>query len=108
MQLANAGDGVPGTVRADEATTKKPAGVPVTVTAEMRGAGIVSSGVALPPTPPVSGNRTNPVPSWGRPLPYPILIADRRNNRLIEIAPDKRIVGNFPPRTSCSTAATRT
>ena len=29
-------------------------------------------------------------------LPYPILIADRRNNRLIEIAPDKRIVWEFP------------
>ena len=32
----------------------------------------------------------------GTPLPYPIVIADRRNNRLIEIAPDKRIVWEFP------------
>jgi DNA-binding beta-propeller fold protein YncE len=62
----------------------------------MRGAGIVSSGIALPPIPPVTGNRKSPVPSWGRPLPYPIVIADRRNNRLIEIAPDKRIVWEFP------------
>ena len=29
-------------------------------------------------------------------MPYPIVIADRRNNRLIEIAPDKRIVWEFP------------
>ncbi len=71
-------------------------GTPVKVTEEMRGAGIVSSGVALPAIPPVSGNRKQPVPSWGKPLPFPIVIADRRNNRLIEIAPDKRIVWEFP------------
>jgi hypothetical protein len=74
----------------------KAAGVEVTVTPEMTGAGMVSSGVTLPAIPPVSGNRKNPVPSWGKPLPYPIVIADRRNNRLIEIAPDKRIVWEFP------------
>ena len=71
-------------------------GVAVKVTDEMRGAGIVSSGVALPPIPPVVGNRKQPVASWGKPLPYPILIADRRNNRLIEIAPDKRIIWEMP------------
>lgn len=74
----------------------KPAGVEVKVTAEMTGAGMVSSGVALPPIPPVTGNRKNRVPSWGKPLPYPIVIADRRNNRLIEIAPDKSILWEFP------------
>ena len=74
----------------------KPAGQPVTVTAEMTGAGIVSSGAVLPAIPPVSGTRETPVTSWGKPLPYPIVIADRRNNRLIEIAPDKRIVWEFP------------
>lgn len=74
----------------------KPAGVEVTVTAEMTGAGMVSSGVALPPIPPVTGNRKKMVPSWGKPLPYPIVIADRRNNRLIEIAPDKSILWEFP------------
>jgi DNA-binding beta-propeller fold protein YncE len=73
----------------------KAAGVPVTVTAEMTGAGIVSSGVAPLPIPPVTGSRKNPVASWGKPLPYPIVIADRRNNRLIEIAPDKSIVWEF-------------
>jgi hypothetical protein len=62
----------------------------------MTGAGIVSSGVKLPPIPPVTGNRAKPVPSWGKPLPYPIMIADRRNNRLIEVAPDKSIVWEFP------------
>ena len=71
-------------------------GVAVQVSAEMTGAGMVSSGAVLPPIPPVTGNRLNPVPSWGKPLPYPILIADRRNNRLIEVAPDKRIVWEFP------------
>src|SRR5450830_442171 len=81
------------------AATDKPvksAGIEVKVTPEMTGAGIVSSGVTLPPIPPVTGNRTNPVQSWGKPLPYPIVIADRRNNRLIEIAPDKSIVWEFP------------
>ena len=71
-------------------------GKAVDVTAEMTGAGIVSSGVALPPLPPLAGDRTKPVPSWGKPLPYPIVVADRRNNRLLEIAPDKRIVWEFP------------
>ncbi len=71
-------------------------GIAVTVTPEMTGAGIVSSGVKLPAIPPVTGNRKNPVASWGKPLPYPIVIADRRNNRLIEVAPDKSIVWEFP------------
>ncbi|PWB61341.1 MAG: hypothetical protein C3F16_08500 [Betaproteobacteria bacterium] len=61
-----------------------------------KGAGAVSSGVALPAPPPVTGNRKAPVASWGKPLPYPILIADRRNNRLLEVTPDKRIVWEFP------------
>ena len=61
-----------------------------------KGAGVVSSGATLPPIPPLSGDRKRPVASWGKPLPWPIVIADRRNNRLIEIAPDKRIVWEFP------------
>ncbi len=61
-----------------------------------KGAGVVASGVALPAIPPVTGSRKAPVPSWGKPLPYPILIADRRNNRLLEVTPDKRIVWEFP------------
>ncbi len=81
---------------AAEVSKTKPAGTPVTVTAEMMGAGAVSSGVALPPIPPVTGNRKKPVPSWGKPLPYPIMIADRRNNRLLEVTPDKRIVWELP------------
>ncbi len=72
------------------------AGVEVKVTPEMTGAGIVSSGVALPAPPPVTGDRRHPVPSWGKPLPYPIVIADRRNNRLLEVTPDKRIVWELP------------
>jgi len=74
----------------------KPDGQAVQVTPEMIGAGIVSSGVALPPIPAVTGSREAPVPAWAGALPYPIVIADRRNNRLIEIAPDKRVVWEFP------------
>ncbi len=61
-----------------------------------KGAGAVSSGVELPPVPAVTGSRAAPVASWGKPLPWPIVIADRRNNRLIEITPDKRVVWEFP------------
>jgi outer membrane protein assembly factor BamB len=75
---------------------EKPKSHPVTVTEEMTGAGIVSSGVALPVPAPATGTRANPVPSWGKPLPWPIIIADRRNNRLLEVTPDKRIVWEFP------------
>jgi hypothetical protein len=71
-------------------------GVPVKVTPEMIGAGIVSSGVTYPAIPPVTGSRDKPVPSWGKPLPYPIVIADRRNNRLIEVAPNKQVIWEFP------------
>jgi len=71
-------------------------GIEVKVTPEMTGAGMVSSGVTLPPIPPITGNRSKMVQSWGKPLPYPIVIADRRNNRLIEIAPDKSIIWEFP------------
>ena len=83
---ANAADPAPDKVKGHQ----------VTVTPEMIGAGIVSSGVALPKPPPATGTRDNPVPSWGKPLPWPIVIADRRNNRLLEITPDKRIVWEFP------------
>ena len=71
-------------------------GIEVKVTPEMLGAGVVSSGAVLPPIPAVTGNRQKPVASWGKPLPYPIVIADRRNNRLIEIAPNKKIIWEFP------------
>jgi DNA-binding beta-propeller fold protein YncE len=84
------------TAAAAKEKAAKPAGIAVKVTPEMTGAGMVSSGVVLPTTPPATGNRKNPVASWGKPLPYPIVIADRRNNRLIEIAPDKSIVWEFP------------
>src|SRR4030067_809613 len=54
-----------------------------------------AGGPAPPPPPRGPGTRKNPVPWGGKPLPYPIVIADRRNNRLIEITPDKRIVWEF-------------
>ena len=98
LVLAVAGnpDGVASPAGPEKPAKAKQDGVPVKVTPEMWGAGPVSSGVTLPPIPPVTGNRKNPAPSWGKPLPYPIMIADRRNNRLIEITPDKRIVWELP------------
>ncbi len=66
------------------------------VTDEMLGAGQVSSGVTLPAPPAATGTAEKPVASWGKPLPYPIVIADRRNNRLIEIAPSKQVIWEFP------------
>jgi len=45
--------------------------------------------------PPITASPKAPPPSWGKPLPYPVVIADRRNNRLIEVAPDKRIIWEF-------------
>lgn len=77
------------------ATAAEPDGRHITVTPEMRGAGAVSSGATLPPVPPATGTEEKPVASWGKPLPYPIVIADRRNNRLIEVAPNKQVVWEF-------------
>jgi DNA-binding beta-propeller fold protein YncE len=96
IALASGSSAFAGEVGAMSPRAAKPPGVPVQVTPEMIGAGIVSSGVALPPIPPITGDRRNPVPSWGKPLPYPIVIADRRNNRLIEVTPDKQVVWEFP------------
>jgi DNA-binding beta-propeller fold protein YncE len=90
---------VPGAAAADKAATPQRIAPDVALTGgidDPKGAGVVSSGATLPPIPPVSGSRRAPVASWGRPLPWPIVIADRRNNRLIEVAPDKRIVWEFP------------
>ncbi len=47
----------------------KSLGHKVTVTQEMIGAGIVSSGLALPKPPLATGTRANPVPSWSGTLP---------------------------------------
>lgn len=78
------------------ALAAEPQGHHIKVTPEMKGAGIVSSGVKLQTPPPATGTEEHPVPSWGKPLPWPVIIADRRNNRLIEIAPDKRVIWEFP------------
>ncbi len=45
--------------------------------------------------PAVTGSRKAPVPAWDGPLPYPVVIADRRNNRLLEVTPDKRVIWRF-------------
>lgn len=82
--------------RVGRPAAQDPFGTAIVVTDEKLGAGAVSSGVPLPPVPPVTGSRHAPARSWGRPLPYPIVIADRRNNRLLEVTPEKRIVWEFP------------
>ena len=96
LSIAVGSTALPLATLAQTPPSKQDSGIAVTVTPEMHGAGQVSSGAVLPPIPPVTGNRERPVASWGKPLPFPIVIADRRNNRLIEIAPDKRIVWEFP------------
>jgi outer membrane protein assembly factor BamB len=39
---------------------------------------------------------SNPPPAWPGPLPYPILIADSGNSRIIEVTPNKKIVWQYP------------
>jgi outer membrane protein assembly factor BamB len=56
---------------------------------------VFAADAAPAPVPPITASPHAPPPSWGKPLPYPVVIADRRNNRLIEVAPDKRIVWQF-------------
>jgi outer membrane protein assembly factor BamB len=40
-------------------------------------------------------------PPWpgpaGKALPYPVLIADRGNNRMLEVTPTKQVIWQFPP-----------
>ena len=57
--------------------------------------GMAAAADALPTPPPVTGSHEKPVASWGKPLPYPVVIADRRNNRLIEVTADKKIIWKF-------------
>lgn len=50
--------------------------------------------------PAVQYSPTNLPPPWpgavGQALPYPVLIADRGNNRMIEVTPDHQIVWQYP------------
>lgn len=85
-----------GTVHAEEATPAPKTKSVAEMMDDPKGAGVVSSGVAPLPLPPITGDRKKPVASWGKPLPYPIVIADRRNNRLIEISPAKKVIWEFP------------
>jgi outer membrane protein assembly factor BamB len=46
--------------------------------------------------PAIAYSPSSPPPAWPGPLPYPIIIADRANDRILEVTPDKRIVWQFP------------
>jgi len=50
--------------------------------------------------PAVQYSPSNPPPAWpgaaGKALPYPVLIADRGNNRMIEVTPDHQIIWQYP------------
>ncbi len=46
--------------------------------------------------PPSAYSPSNPPPAWPGPLPYPILIADSNNNRILEVTPTKKIVWQYP------------
>jgi outer membrane protein assembly factor BamB len=39
---------------------------------------------------------SSPPPPWPGPLPYPLLIADSGNDRMLEVTPDGRIVWEYP------------
>lgn len=41
-------------------------------------------------------NAAQPAPAWSGPLPYPVLIADEKNDRMLEVSPDKQILWQYP------------
>jgi hypothetical protein len=51
--------------------------------------------VPSPATASATAAPAQPTP-WPGPLPWPILIADRGNNRIIEVTPDQHVVWSFP------------
>ena len=71
------------------------------------GASSSTSKRKVPPVPADNGlpavqySPTNLPPVWpgsvGQALPYPVLIADRGNNRMLEVTPTGQIVWQFPP-----------
>ena len=67
--LAIAGCALWSCAHAAEPKPAKPDGQAVKVTAEMIGAGMVSSGATLSPISPVSGSHEKPVASWSGALP---------------------------------------
>lgn len=53
-----------------------------------------------PALPAVQFTQAQPAPAWSGPLPYPILIADSGNDRMLEVTPTKQIVWQYPDTTS--------
>ncbi len=39
----------------------------------------------------------SPPPAWPGPLPYPVLIADQGNHRLLLVSPTKKVLWQYPP-----------
>ncbi len=51
---------------------------------------------ALDGLPAVQYSPSNPPPAWSGPLPYPVLIADEQNDRMLEVSPTKQILWEYP------------
>lgn len=47
--------------------------------------------------PAVQYSPASPPPAWSGPVPYPILIADRGNNRMMVVSPNKQVLWAYPP-----------
>ncbi len=58
-----------------------------------------------PTLPAVQYSPTHPAPAWPGPLPYPILIADSHNARMLEVTPNKQIIWRYPASSTGNGAA---
>jgi outer membrane protein assembly factor BamB len=58
--------------------------------------GAASRPRAIDGLPPPAYGPTRLPPAWPGPLPYPLLIADSGNARLLEVTPSKRIIWQYP------------
>jgi outer membrane protein assembly factor BamB len=92
--LAGGGHAAPAGARSGSAARSTPGGKG---SAASRAAAAIPSLDGLPA---VQYSPSHLPPAWpgaaGRALPYPVLIADRGNNRMLEVTPDKQLVWQYP------------
>ncbi len=55
-----------------------------------------SQGAATASFPPADFSAADPPPAWSGPLPYPLLIADRGDHRLVEVSPAGSVLWQYP------------